>query len=143
MKNGDRYTTKELCLLVREMERLFEVVRLLDPAVEERLTPTSADRLERGPWDELYMILDTHSGVSGESPDHRRPVHALSRPLFLAEDGREVPLVLELAGWAPSRLVERRRGHFSLEKTAAIREELYRDELTQVFNRRYLNDFVF
>lgn len=143
MKSGDRYTTRELCLLAREMERLFEVVRLLDPAAEERLTPISEDRLERGPWDELYVLLDTPGGVAGESPDHRRPVHALSRPLFLTENGREVPLVLELAGWAPSHLVERRRGHFSLEKASAAREELYRDELTQVFNRRYLNDFVF
>lgn len=48
MKSGDRYTTRELCLLVREMERLFEVVRLLDPAAEERLIPISEDRLERG-----------------------------------------------------------------------------------------------
>ena len=118
MKSGDRYTTRELCLLVRDMERLFEVVRLLDPAAEERLTPISEDRLERGPWDELYVLLDTPGGVAGESPDHRRPVHALSRPLFLTENGREVPLVLELAGWAPSHLVERRRGHFSLEKAS-------------------------
>lgn len=57
MKSGDRYTTRELCLLVREMERLFEVVRLLDPAAEERLIPISEDRLERGPWDELYVLL--------------------------------------------------------------------------------------
>lgn len=143
MKKGDRYTAEELRRLVEEMERLFEVVRLLDPAAEEQLTPTADGGLQRGPWDELYVLLDLPHGVTGESRDHRRPVHALSRPVFLEEDGREVPLVLELAGQAPSHLVERRRGHFSLERAAAIREELYRDDLTQVFNRRYLNDFVF
>ena len=143
MERVDRYTTTELCRLVREMERLFEVVRLLDPAAEEQLTPTADGRLERGPWEELYVLLDTPGGVTGEVRENRRPVHVLSRPLFLWENDREVPLVLELAGLAPARLVERRRGHFSLEKTAAVREELYRDDLTQVFNRRYLNDFVF
>lgn len=143
MDRGDRYTTKELCRLVQELEGLFEVVRLLDPAAEEQLTPSADGRLERGPWDELYELLDTPGGVRGESDDHRRPVHAMSRPLFLVEDGREAPLVLELAGWTPAKLVERRRGHYSLEKSAANREELYRDDLTQVFNRRYLNDFVF
>ena len=98
---------------------------------------------QRGNWDELYDLLDAPVGLTGESADHRRPVHAMSRPLFLVEGDHEVPLVLELAGWTPSKLVERRRGHFSLEKAAADREELYRDDLTQVFNRRYLNDFVF
>ena len=143
MDRGDRYTTKELCHLVEEMERLFEVVRLLDPAAEEQLTPTADGRLERGPWEELYELLDTPGGVTGEVRENRRPVHVLSRPLFLSENDREVPLMLELAGRAPARLVERRRGHFSLEKTAAVREELYLDDLTRVFNRRYLNDFVF
>ena len=32
MDRGDRYTAEELHRLVEEMERLFEVVRLLDPA---------------------------------------------------------------------------------------------------------------
>ena len=143
MGKRDRYTTTELCCLVKELERLFEVVRLLDPAAEEQLTPTADGELERGPWEELYEVLETPAGVMGERRDHRRPTHALSRPLLLEENGKEVPLVLELAGWTPSQMVERRRGHFSLEKTEAAREELYRDELTQVFNRRYLNDFVF
>lgn len=143
MDRGDRYTTEGLLHLVRDLERMFDVVRLLDPAAEEQLTPTAEGTLERVPWDELYILLDTPDSATGKIGEHDRPVHALSRPLFLVEEDREVPLVLEVAGQAPARLVERRRGHFSLEKTASFREELYRDELTQVFNRRYLNDFIF
>lgn len=74
MKKGDRYTAEELRRLVEEMERLFEVVRLLDPAAEEQLTPTADGGLQRGPWDELYVLLDLPHGVTGESRDHRRPV---------------------------------------------------------------------
>lgn len=143
MENGNHYTMEELFRLVRDMEQMFDVVRLLDPAAEEQLTPTAAGTLERMPWEELYVLMDAPAGVTGELREHRRPVHAVSRPLFLVEGTRKVPLVLEVAGHAPAHLVERRRGHFSLEKTSSDRAELYRDELTQVFNRRYLNDFIF
>lgn len=140
MSGRNCYTREELFQLVRELERLFNLVRILDPASEEQLVPKVDGSLEREPWEELYILMDT--------PDKReisecRPVHALSRPLILEENGKEFPLVLELAGEVPARLVERRRGYYSLEKTAADREELYRDELTQVFNRRYLRDFIF
>ena len=143
MKKGDRYTAEELRRLVEEMERLFEVVRLLDPAAEEQLTPTADGGLQRGPWDELYVLLDLPHGVTGRAGTTGvRSMRCPVRCFWRRTAGRS-PLVLELAGQAPSHLVERRRGHFSLERAAAIREELYRDDLTQVFNRRYLNDFVF
>lgn len=143
MEKRDRYTREELLRLVEELERLFDVVRLLDPVAEEQLVFTEKTTLERKPWEDLYVLLEDPGGSGDQGIDRRRPVHALSRPLILREEDREVPLVLEVAAQVPAGLVERRRGRFSLEKAAAIREELYRDELTQVFNRRYLNEFIF
>ena len=143
MDREERYTVQRLRCLLEEMERLFPVVRLLDPASEEQLTVSPEGRLEREPWEDLCVLLDAPGGFSGEREDHCRPVHALSRSLILTADGREIPLVLELGGWVSAGLVERRRGCFSLEKTENAREELYLDELTRVFNRRYLNDFIF
>lgn len=144
MKKGDRYTAEELRRLVEEMERLFEVVRLLDPAAEEQLTPTADGGLQRGPWDELYVLLDLPHGVTGESRDHRASgpcavpsgVSGGGRAGGPAGAGAGRPGTLPSGGAAAGTFLPGKGPR-------PFGEELYRDDLTQVFNRRYLNDFVF
>ena len=59
MSGRNCYTREELFQLVRELERLFNLVRILDPASEEQLVPKVDGSLEREPWEELYILMDT------------------------------------------------------------------------------------
>lgn len=144
MKKGDRYTAEELAPPGRGDGAPVRGCAASGSGGRGTADSHGGRRFTAGTLDELYVLLDLPHGVTGESRDHRAS-GPCAVPSGVSGGGRQ-----GRSRWCwswPARhppIWWSGGGDISpWERAAAIREELYRDDLTQVFNRRYLNDFVF
>lgn len=153
-----RYTMEEALALLQQMRFLMDEARIVDPADTEVLELDENGAVRTGrcscfdAWsrdrrcDNCTSMQTIVDGVRKSKYQiiGDKAHYVVSWPIILVENGKERPVVLEIIMKAADLLLEQEGGAQALKKQLKeARIRLHQDELTQVYNRRYLNDFAF
>lgn len=157
MEQQNRYCTQDMEWMLRCLAPIFDVVRLVDPehmavlrlrdgrVTEEPYTCFSV-------WNKDCRCKNCTSlqAAAGNCRRtkyefiHNDVFYVISQPLTLVLAQEERRVVLEIVSHVSDQLlVEKENGRTVAERLEELQSKLYRDELTRVFNRRYLNEFSF
>lgn len=128
------YTTQELCVQAAALENLFDTVALVDPHARVRLDPATQQPLAAcGP----VPALDGRG--RGVRRITRDGTELLAIFQAVQVDGR--PLVLAMACTIPqSPASDLREANARVRTVSQCFDDLNRDFVTGVYNRRYLNE---
>lgn len=153
----NRYTVSAMRDLLKNLESIFEMVRLVDPTEVAVLRLEENGTISKEPF-ACYQAWSRNArcrncsgmrGLLGERPsvkfECRRDdlFYIVSRPLILELSQGELQVVLEIANQADSSVIGREENCSMSRQLDEIQEKVYRDPLTHTFNRRYLNEFGF
>lgn len=153
----NRYTVSAMRDLLKNLESIFEMVRLVDPTEVAVLRLEDNGTISKEPFacyqawsrDMRCRNCSGMRGLLGERPsvkfECRRDnlFYIVSRPLILELSQGELQVVLEIANQADSSVIGREEDCSMSRQLDEIQEKVYRDPLTHTFNRRYLNEFGF
>lgn len=158
MEPKNRYTAAEMRDTLRCLAPVFDVVRLVDPRETAVLTLDEDGTLRRAPYS-CFRVWEkgsrcencTSANACLEGCQHTKyefiqnnVFYVVSRPLVLETAEGDQQVVLEIVSHVSDQLLlEQADGKSLAERIAETHEKLYRDELTQAFNRRYLNEMNF
>lgn len=158
MDGLQRYTVSQMRETISYLLPIFDVVRLVDPRDTAVLTLEADGTVSREPytcfrvWNKdcrcgnCTSIQATLDGCQRTKYEfiQENVFYVVSRPLLLALPEGETPVVMEIVSHVSDQLLlEKEHGKSLAERLAETREMLYQDELTKVYNRRYLNEFNF
>lgn len=150
----NRYTVSAMRDLLKNLESIFEMVRLVDPTEVAVLRLEVNGTISKEPfacyqaWSRNVRCRNCSGmrGLLGERPsvkfECRRDdiFYIVSRPLI---SQGELQVVLEIANQADSSVIGREENCSMSRQLDEIQEKVYRDPLTHAFNRRYVNEFGF
>ena len=153
----NRYTVSAMRDLLKNLESIFEIVRLVDPTEVAVLRLEDNGIISKEPFacyqawsrDMRCRNCSGMRGLLGERPsvkfECRRDnlFYIVSRPLILELSQGELQVVLEIANQADSSVIGREEDCSMSWQLDEIQEKVYRDPLTHTFNRHYLNEFGF
>ena len=152
------YTAAQMRDMLTYLEPIFDVVRLVDPADTAVLRLLKDDTIAREPyscfrtWNKESRCTNCTSIKAAMDGCQRTKYefirenvfYVVSRPLMLELPEGDFPAVMEIVSHVSDQLLlEKENGKSLAERLTEIQEKLYQDELTRVFNRRYLNEFSF
>ena len=158
MEIQNRYTAAQMRDMLTYLEPIFDVVRLVDPADTAVLRLLKDDTIAREPyscfrtWNKESRCTNCTSIKAAMDGCQRTKYefirenvfYVVSRPLMLELPEGDFPAVMEIVSHVSDQLLlEKENGKSLAERLTEIQEKLYQDELTRVFNRRYLNEFSF
>ena len=158
MEIQNRYTAAQMRDMLTYLEPIFDVVRLVDPADTAVLRLLKDDTIDREPyscfrtWNKESRCTNCTSIKAAMDGCQRTKYefirenvfYVVSRPLMLELPEGDFPAVMEIVSHVSDQLLlEKENGKSLAERLTEIQEKLYQDELTRVFNRRYLNEFSF
>lgn len=153
----NRYTVSAMRDLLKNLESIFEMVRLVDPTEVAVLRLEVNGTISKEPfacyqaWSRNVRCRNCSGmrGLLGERPsvkfECRRDdiFYIVSRPLILELSQGELQVVLEIANQADSSVIGREENCSMSRQLDEIQEKVYRDPLPHAFNRRYVNEFGF
>lgn len=158
MDGLQRYTISQMREMISYLLPIFDVVRLVDPRDTAVLTLSEDGTVSREPytcfrvWNKecrcenctsIQAALDGCQRTKYEFIQENA-FFVVSRPLVLVLPEGETPVILEIVIRVSDQLLlEKEHGKSLAERLAETRELLYQDELTKVYNRRYLNELNF
>lgn len=158
MDGQSRCTVSQMREMLTCLRTVFDMVRLVDPGEKTLLSLREDGTLERGPytcfcsWNKEACCEDC-TGTRDTLQDCRQikddfirknTIYISSRPLTLALPEGDMPVVMEIISRTSDQtLLGEENSRLLADCLAETRELLYQDELTKVFNRRYLNEFAF
>lgn len=156
-RQENRYTVTVMRDLLKNLQSIFEMVRLVDPTEVAVLRLEENGTISKEPFpcyqtwsrDVRCRNCTGMQGLLGEQPsvkfecrrDHL--FYIVSRPLVLELPEGELQVVLEIANRADTALIQQEKDRSLSQQLDEIQEEVYRDPLTHAFNRRYLSEFGF
>ena len=158
MEIQNRYTAAQMRDMLTYLEPIFDVVRLVDPADTAVLRLLKVGTIAREPyscfrtWNKESRCTNCTSIKAAMDGCQRTKYefirenvfYVVSRPLMLELPEGDFPAVMEIVSHVSDQLLlEKENGKSLAERLTEIQEKLYQDELTRVFNRRYLNEFSF
>ena len=158
MEIQNRYTAAQMRDMLTYLEPIFDVVRLVDPADTAVLRLLKDGTIAREPyscfrtWNKESRCTNCTSIKAAMDGCQRTKYefirenvfYVVSRPLMLELPEGDFPAVMEIVSHVSDQLLlEKENGKSLAERLTEIQEKLYQDELTRVFNRRYLNEFSF
>ena len=158
MEIQNRYTAAQMRDMLTYLEPIFDVVRLVDPADTAVLRLLKDGTIARGPYScfrtghkesrctNCTSIKAAMDGCQRTKYEFIREhvFYVVSHPLMLELPDGDFPAVMEIVSHVSDQLLlEKENGKSLAERLTEIQEKLYQDELTRVFNRRYLNEFSF
>ncbi len=160
MEEKDRYTVEKMRETIECLSGIFEVVRLVDPSETAILRLEEDGSISRQPytcyqvWSKGARCRNCTSMAAKLSGCQRTKYefimddvfYVVSRPVTLdLRDGEAMPVVLEIVSHVSDQLMLEKLGSGKSlpEQLEDLQDRLYKDELTQAFNRRYLNEFTF
>lgn len=153
-----RYTAAWMRQLLMDLGEIFDVARLVDPAETAVLTLRADGTVLREPgicycvWkksgrcDNCTSMRAAATGCRQSKYEFKEsePYHVISAPVCLETAAGPLQAVLEIVSLGGEEAIQRGpEGRTLAEEFAEVREKLYRDELTGVYNRRYLTEFLF
>ena len=154
-----RYTMEEMREMLRRLAPIFDVVRLVDPSDTAVLTLEEDDSITRAPyscfhvWNRDCRCQNCTSQQAAAGSCQRTKYefirenvfYVVSQPLTILLREGQAEVVMEIVSHVSDQVMMDRQenGKTLLEQMEEIQEKLYRDDLTQAFNRRYLNEFTF
>ena len=154
MDGLQRYTVSQMRETISYLQPIFDVVRLMDPRDTAVLTLSGDGTVSREPytcfrvWNKdcrcknctsIQAALDGCQRTKYEFIQEN-VFYVVSRPLVLVLPEGETSVIMEIVSHVSDQLLLEKEHGKSLAET---RELLYQDELTKVYNRRYLNEFNF
>lgn len=158
MEVQNRYTAAQMRDLLSYLEPIFDVVRLVDPSDTAILRLLEDGTVTREPYSCFHTwnkesrcanCTSIRAAIEGCQQTkyefiRENVFYVVSRPLMLELPEGDSPVVMEIVSHVSDQLLlEKENGKSLAERLTEIQEKLYQDELTRVFNRRYLNEFSF
>ncbi|WP_455582354.1 GGDEF domain-containing protein [Dysosmobacter sp.] len=158
MESQNCYSTAEMRRTLCTLAPFFDVVRVVDPADTAVLTLEEDGTIRKEPytcfcvWNKDCRCRNCTSMQAAMGNCRRTKYefiadnvfYVISQPITLATQETVSEVVLEIVSHVSDQLLLEKEDGMSLaERLEAIQEKLYRDDLTQAFNRRYLNEFTF
>lgn len=158
VKAALHYSAAEMRQVLRYLESVFDIVRLVAPAETCVLVLEENGQIRREPhtcfrvWNKESRCANCSSMYASIACCNQSKYelmkdnvyYVLSRPVVLETEEGELPVVLEIVNCASKEMeLDTENGASLANWMEDVRQKLYRDELTGVFNRRYLNEFSF
>ena len=152
------FSIAEIKTTMKYLESLFDVVRLVDP-IETAILTIKNGKIHREKyscykvWDKKNRceICSSICALTAQCPKTKHEFlsnnifYVVSQPIYIILTEKEiVKAVLEIISRTSDHLLEtpiQQQNFFALLNET--QRKLYEDELTGVYNRRYLNEFLF
>ena len=153
------YTVEEMCAATKYLTPFFDVVRVVDPTDNSVIEFCEDGTIKKEPytcykvWNKSCRCENCSSMCAVESGQRMSKYEFILNSIFyvvsnpvsiVLADKSSIKVVLEIVSRVSDHLLMERRDNRTIaEFVEDIERKIYRDELTDVYNRRYFEEYIF